>query len=482
MTTTIGRNKERTALESYIASNRAELIALYGRRRIGKTFLIRSCFENQELYLEFTGIRKGSQSRQLKAFISTIAKKLFANAPLETPQNWEKAFEFLSQQLIKQTKKKIILFFDELPWMVTRRSNFMQEFEYYWNTLWSKQKNIKIILCGSAASWMLDNIINAQGGLHNRITQTLLLKPFDLATTKQFLEFHGCKFSMNQLVELYMVTGGVPYYLEQIQKSKSIVQNIQALCFEQNGILYDEFDRLFKSLYEHSEINFHIIRTLATKREGMSRELLLTKTKLTSGGSFNKRINELEAAGFIKGFVPYGKQSRDIFYKVIDEFCLFYLRWIEPTKKSGHASTAGYWHKQQNTASWQSWSGYAFESICFKHIEQIRHALGLQHTGIHVASWQYKPKETKLIDGAQIDLLFDRDDAVITIFEIKYSANSFIIDKAYAKALVKKMDVFAESVKTKKQLILVMIAANGLKTNLYSEDLVNQVLTSADLF
>lgn len=482
MSAIVGRDREIAKLMRYIKSHEPELIALYGRRRVGKTHLIRTSFQAHDLYFEFTGMRKASLQRQLSAFVEVISKALFNGLNLATPASWQEAFALLNGELQKYPEKKIILFFDELPWMVTPRSKFMQEFEHCWNTQWSQYKNLNIILCGSAASWMLDHVINAKGGLHNRITRRMLLKPFDLATTKDFLVSMGCKFTQQQITELYMVTGGVPYYLKQVSKTKSVTQNIQSLCFDENGILRDEFERLFKSLYEHADINLQIIRALAQKRYGMTRDAILQKTRLSTGGSFNKRLEELEAAGFIRCFIPYGKKSRNRYYQIIDEFSLFHLNWIEPLLRSGFSVVSGYWQTQKKTPAWQSWSGYAFESICLKHIEQLRSALDLQHTGVRPSSWQFIPKKGDKRQGTQIDLLFDRDDEAISLFEIKYADKPFVIDKAYAKNLSQKVDVFTEMNQIKKQLFLIMVAANGLKENMYSEDLIQQVITLDDLF
>ncbi len=382
----------------------------------------------------------------------------------------------------KYTKQKVILFFDELPWMVTKRSKLMQELDHYWNTAWSKLANLKVILCGSAASWMLDKLINAKGGLHNRLTHHMLLKPFDLNTTKTFINSIGCKLSLKQITELYMVTGGIPFYLKSLQKNLSLSQNINHLCFHSNGILYDEFHRLFESLFSQAEINLRIVRAISKQRHGISRERLLSTLKMTSGGSFNKRMKELEAAGFIRTFIPYGRQTRDSFYRLIDEFCLFYLTWIEPARRSGHEIVKNYWQSKQNTSTWHSWSGYAFESICMKHTEQIRAALDLQQIGCDVASWKYLPKHGDKADGAQIDLLFDRDDDAITLFEIKFTKNLYVIDKAYAKQLINKMEVFEKQTKTQKQLFQAMITTQGIKPNVWSEDLIHYTVTINDLF
>ena len=367
MSALIGREPEVKVLEQVWSSAQAELLVLYGRRRVGKTHLVRSHFGDKGTYLEFTGIRKGSFRRQLQAFAEKLSAALFSDIPIKTPANWQEAFELLSAGIEKlKPSQKMVIFFDELPWMVTRKSKLLQEFDHYWNTKWSLNDNIKIILCGSAASWMIDNVVNATGGLHNRLTRTILLKPFDLSTTKKFLVSKGYKYTLQQITELYMVMGGIPYYLNNLVKSKSLNQNIESICFSKTGALYDEFTRLFESLFEQAEINLKLIRAIAKRRHGLSREELIKAVKMTSGGSLNKRLRELEAAGFIQSFVPYGRESRDIYYRVIDEYCLFYLDWIEPESLYGHDIAKGYWQSKHHSPQWYDWAGYSFENICIR--------------------------------------------------------------------------------------------------------------------
>lgn len=483
MSALIGRESEVKVLDQVWSSAQAELLVLYGRRRVGKTHLVRSYFGDKGTYLEFTGIRKGTLRRQLQAFSEKLSAALFLGIPIKKPANWQEAFELLSTGIEKlKPSQKIVLFFDELPWMVTKKSKLLQEFDHYWNTKWSLKNNIKIILCGSAASWMIDNVVNSTGGLHNRLTRKMLLKPFDLSTTQKFLDSKGYKYNLQQITELYMVMGGIPYYLNNLVKNKSLNQNIESICFNKSGALYDEFTRVFESLFEHAEINLKLIRAIAKRRHGLSREDLIKDVKMTSGGSLNKRLRELEAAGFIQNFIPYGRESRNTYYRVIDEYCLFYLHWIEPESVYGHDIAKGYWQSKHHSPQWYEWAGYSFENICMKHAEKIRQALDIQYVACSIASWKFLSKPGVNSDGAQIDLLFDRDDGVITIFEIKFADKMYTIDKEYAKNLAKKIDVFQTNTATKKQIMLVMIAANGLKQNLWSEDLIGGVVTLEDLF
>jgi hypothetical protein len=329
---------------------------------------------------------------------------------------------------------------------------------------------------------MLDNLINAKGGLHNRITQIILLKAFTLAQTKLFLKEKNIKLSDKNILDIYMIIGGVPYYLQELQKSLSVAQNINRLCFSEDAILNTEFDRLFKALFDEAEVSKTIIRAIAEKHKGLSREDLIKATKISSGGTLHKRLRELEAAGFIKSYIPYGYKKRETFYRIIDEYSLFYLRWIEPINQKGFGSTKNQWQSLMQTSSWQSWSGYAFEAVCFKHVNQITKALELENSVIGMSSWRYLSKKGQKAAGAQIDLLLERNDNAFTICEIKYSNKLYLFDKATAKNLANKVMVFEEETKAQKQVFVAMITIFGIKPNIWSEDLVNNSVTLSDLF
>ncbi len=483
MSPVVGRKDEQALLGRVLQSKKPEFMAIYGRRRVGKTHLVRQTFNRKVVYFEAVGVKDGSLSDQLAIFTRALSKCFFNNLPLQAPSNWLDALELLTLEVEKLPKsKKVVIFFDELPWLATKRSGMLQALDYYWNSRWSLLSNVKLFVCGSAASWMLTKIINAKGGLHNRLTKSLLLKPFNLGQTKQFLLSNGIKLSEKQILDLYLVMGGVPYYLEQYQKSKSLVQNIESICFSENGLLREEFERLFSALFDSAEACMKLIRFIASKNNGMSRNEIIQSLGVSSGGGVSDRLYELEAAGFIQSYIPYGKKSRDTYLRVSDEYSLFYLRWIEPQGKTGYPITQSYWHNKVGMPAWNSWSGYAFEGVCLKHVETIRQALGLSNIGCAISGWRYVPAKGSKEQGAQIDLLFDRDDGAVTLCEIKYSSKQFIIDKSYAKQLVSKMRVFETKTKTKKELFFAMVTTIGLKKNIWSEDLVTSEVTLADLF
>ncbi|MES2199677.1 MAG: ATP-binding protein [Chlamydiota bacterium] len=478
----IGRKKEISSLKSIVSSKKAEFIAVYGRRRIGKTYLIQHCLSKVGVYLEFTGLKDGKLKVQLANFAESLTNTFYPGVPIAAPKSWKAAFNLLTQEIKKvPSSKKIIIFFDELPWIAARKSEFLQNLDYFWNTNWRLLPNFKLIVCGSAASWMINNLINAKGGLHNRLTKSILLEPFNLSETGDFLESRKIKLPQKQVLDLYMVMGGVPYYLEQLDPSQSITKNINQLFFKKDGLLYGEFSRLFKSLFDASELNMRIIKEIAKHHYGVSCLNLVNSIGKKTGGRFKERLLELEACGFIERFLPYGRKKRDHYYRVIDEYVLFYLKWLVDIEDGAGLLRGGdYWAKLSKSLAWFSWAGYAFENICYKHIDWVLHALGLDKVVCSCSYWSQQAFQEK--DGAQVDLLIDRDDGAVTLCEIKYSSTMFTVDKACAKNLMKKVEVLESSLKEPKQVFISMITTVGVKNNLWVNELVSNVVCLRDLF
>lgn len=480
----VGREKEVKILDGVWKSKDAEFIAVYGRRRVGKTHLIREYFSAKGIYLEASGAKDKPLKKQLENFMKAMSQTFFKGVLLHTPQSWDEAFDILTKELKNVPKsQKAIIFLDELPWMATKKSGMLQSLDYYWNLHWSKISNLILIACGSAASWILEKLIYAKGGLHKRITRKILLEPYNLKETQEFLKSLSVKLNQKQILDIYMAIGGIPYYLKAVDKGLSAAQNIDAICFQKNGLLYNEFSNLFEALFEQADINLTIIREIVKHGNEISREDLIHATGIKSGGTLNKRLQELEASNFIQSFLPYGRKKRDHFYRVVDEFSLFHLKWIEPILTSGvRIDEQGYWQNMVNTPGVITWAGYAFENVCLKHTYQIRRALRMEKIACKAGRWHYLPKKGLHEQGAQIDLLFDREDGIITICEIKYSNKSFVIDKEYGKQLIRKIEVFEQKIKNSKQIFLAMITTMGTKPNLWSKELVQNEVTLTDLF
>lgn len=481
----VGRKHEQQQLQKAFDSKEAELIAVYGRRRVGKTFLIRKFFEGKNcLFFQTTGIHNAHFSLQLKEFKNEIQRAFFGEnggIGLKTPLTWMEALGMLTEAIrIYGGRKKITIFFDEFPWMATHKSGLLQAFDYYWNRFWVNDSRIKLIICGSAASWIVDNILNNKRGLHNRVTLRVHLEPFSLSETKEYLKYKGVLLDLAQILDLYMCIGGIPFYLKFVEKGLSSVQNINQLCFQKKGTLLDEFKNLFSSLFEHADIHEEIIKVIASKREGVSRAEVEEVTE-SKGGRLSVRLKELEEAGFITAFIPWGRE-RGIYYKVIDEYTLFYLNWISPGTKSRISKeiTLKYWESASQTPAWKAWAGHAFEAVCYKHLRNIRKSLQITD-GATATTWRYFPKKDGE-EGAQIDLLFDRPDGIINLCEIKYCKEPYSIDKTYSKELLRKAEIFRKVIKTEKQIFISMITACRLKKTMYSEELITSEVRLEDLF
>lgn len=486
----IGRRKEQELLRELITSHKSEFIAVYGRRRVGKTYLIKNLISSFPcVFFHVTGVQQGLVHVQLKEFAKQIGKAFYQSPSLVPQENWFDTFEVLTDAINEMPKDQtVVLFFDEFPWMATPRSKILEALELYWNRYWVFDKRVKLIICGSSTSWIINNIINNKGGLHNRVTRTIHLQPFSLHETESYLKEHKIKLNRRHILDLYTVLGGVPLYWSFIRKGRSAHQCIDELCFQQNGPLVHEFKRLFESLFEDPKPYVELIRFISKHRYGIGQAQLIALSKLPNGGTTIDRLHQLEEAGFVTSLVPYGHKDRGVYFVMDDEYSLFYLRWIEPYLRqiSKKETNEGFWLSLANQSSWKAWAGCAFESTCYKHINQIRKALKI-NPGAIVGTWRYSPRiksdqvKSKQA-GAQIDLLFDRLDGAITLCEIKCSDRQFAIEKSYYQELLSKMEIFKKQTRTKKQLFFSMITTMGLKKTIYAEEIISSQVTLEDLF
>lgn len=474
MKTIIGRETEKKILTQVIESSNAELVVVYGRRRVGKTFLIREFFE-KELVFEFSGQYDVKTKTQLQNFTDKLDQCSKSLYPSALPTTWTEALNRLKIYLEPiLAEKKAVIFFDEFPWIDSPKSDFLSSFDYFWNDWATKQDNLKVVVCGSAASWMIRKIIQNKGGLHNRITKKIRLLPFTLKETESYLQNRSIQLDRFQILQLYMSLGGVPHYLKEVKKGESAVQTIDNVCFTKEGLLVDEFQSLFRSLFKNHEIHVQIIRELSKKNIGLTRNEILTKISIKSGGTASLVIEELEESGFITGYIPFEKNKKDTVYKLTDEYSLFYLKFIENNK--GKQS----WMYMQASASWKSWSGFAFESICQKHIREIKKALGISGVYTEESAWRFKGNENE--SGTQIDLLIDRKDGCINLCEMKFSEFDFVIDKKYAEDIAHKIRIFKEVTKTKKTVFFTAVSTHGFKSNEYKLRWVQNEVVMNDLF
>ena len=472
-----GRASERAELTDALQSKRPELIAIYGRRRVGKTYLIRSFFA-EKICLELIGVRDANLKDQLANFVRALQTRV--PYPLAVPASWAEAFEILKKYLVKllENEERRVVFIDELPWLASPRSGFLSALDHFWNTFASRHRNLILVVCGSAASWMIVNVLHHKGGLHNRVTRSIALKPFNLAEAAQFLQARGTAFDPIQILELFMVVGGIPYYLDKIRKGRSAAQNIDHLFFVENAGLRDEFGQLYAALFDHHERHLKIIEALANKRAGLTRTQLIEQSGL-SGGNLSTILQELEATAFILRSVPFGRSVRESQYRLIDEFTLFYLRWVKPLARP--KSGPSWWLQQRTSPAGIAWAGYAFENTCLTHVTQIKKALGISGILTEQSAWHYRASAQDKY-GAQIDLLIDRPDGVINLCELKWSGAPFVIDKRYAATLRERTETFRRVTGTRKSLFLTFLTAHGLAPGNYVDELVANDVRATALF
>jgi uncharacterized protein len=467
-TNIIGRNEEIKILKKCVDAKKAHFVVVYGRRRIGKTYLIKEYFNHQFTFYA-SGVANKNKSSQLAAFNLQLANMPGYNELTDEPDTWLEAFNLLIKLLKKSKDEKKVIFLDELPWMDTKNSDFIAGLDYFWNTWASTQEHLILIGCGSAASWMISKLINAKGGLHNRVTTKIKLSPFTLLETEQFMISRGHQLTRYHIVQLYMALGGVAYYLEQCLPEYSPTQNIEHIFFCENALLQNEFNILFKSLFDASDNHMQIVTALAKKKQGLTRKTLLELTKLPDGGAFTKHLKELEESNFIKRYKKFGQKSRETTFQLVDNFTLFYCKFLDYIS----SDKENVWINLTNTPEYYTWAGNAFEIIGLQHISQIKSALSIGGIQSEVFSWHN--------EKAQIDLIIDRKDQVINLIEMKFSVNPYTLDKKYVDNLRNKMAQFIDYTKTRKAVWVVMLTTFGLSGGKYNSD-VQGSLNLEDLF
>jgi uncharacterized protein len=473
--TLVGRKEEQAILQEALHSNRAEMVAVFGRRRVGKTFLIKQTYQ-AHIAFELTGLQSTNHKEQLQNFSHQLEAVSQSLVPVRTPTNWLDAFFILAKFLDRQpVDKKRVVFFDEVPWLAGNKSGFITGLGWFWNS-WAETRNIVVVICGSAASWMIQKIVNDKGGLHNRITKRVFLEPFTLSETETYLQSHQIFYNRYQILQIYMAMGGIPHYLNEIKAGKSATQNINDICFSKNGLLRTEFSRLYAALFANADKHIAVVIALSKSRKGLTRPAIIKDAQLSEGGNASKVLEELEQSGFITSYYPFDKRKKDMLYRLTDEYSLFYLRFIEQNKDSGDET----WNQLSQTQTAKIWAGYAYENTCLKHLHNIKKALGI--AGVYTQSSTFFRKGSEEERGAQIDLVLDRNDQIINLFEIKFYNTEFTLSEADAKGLRQQMWTFKEKTKTKKHLMIVLITTFGMEHNRHSLGLVEKILTMEVLF
>lgn len=472
----IGRKREIRELEDLYNSGKPEFVVVYGRRRVGKTYLVRELMGDR-LAFYHTGLSpleleaSALKEQQLQAFHSSLVR--YGDTHTKMPNNWLEAFDRLANLLDKKNESRLVVFLDELPWMDTDRSGFVTALEHFWNGWAAGNVRVMLIACGSSTSWINDKLVNNHGGLYGRLTSEIKLSPFTLSECEDYFNHAGLVIDRYDQLQCYMVFGGIPFYLSLLKRGESIAQGIDRLFFAPTGPLRIEFDRLFASAFVNAEDCKNIVSLLATKRMGFTRKEIAEKTGLPYGGGLTSTLRTLIVSDFISTYINYDHTERHTYYRLSDMFCLFYLHFIANRRSNNET----FWRNNVGSPGLNAWRGFSFEAVAFSHIPQIKRALGIPSVHTEVCPWH----SDRVADGAQIDMVIDRADRVVNLCEMKFSSDDFKVDASYDKALRHKMTVFAEETKSRSSLHLTLITTYGLASSPYSGRF-QKVITMDDLF
>lgn len=477
----IGRKVEFEKLQAAVDKDRAQLIAVYGRRRVGKTFLVNEFFNNKYIF-KHTAVspvddttkkrKKNIMKIQLQEFYFSM-RSYGLKESTSVPSNWQEAFFMLEQLLEQKDDGKLqIVFIDELPWMDTPKANFMSAFEHFCNDWCLARKNFKLVVCGSATSWILDKLINNKGGLYGRVTTPIYVSPFTLHECREFFKADGIHFDEFDICQAYIAFGGIPFYLDQFRKGLSLAQNIDAILYDTNAPLKEEFDNLFTSQFTNANTLKRIVTTLAGKRIGLTRDELAKKPGLSSGGNLTDNLAALEKSKLIMEYIPFGESAPK--YKLTDPFCIFYLKHVK-----GNTDSSSYWQLHEKSPSVISWMGFAFEDLCWDHVRQIKHALGIDGVITKESPWNIMTDSPR--SGPKIDLIINRDDRYICMCEMKFTRGDFEVTKSYNKTLLERTEKVQEIIGNKKTVMSVLVTTYGLKRNEYASRF-DRTVTLEDLF
>ena len=463
--TIIGRELEQNELKRLRNSGEPEFVMIYGRRRVGKTYLIRKTL-GKDFCFYMTGLAKQRREVQLQNFQMTMAhySKRLAK---KTPKDWFEAFELLRSLLEHSKMKRKVVFLDELPWMDTPKSNLVSALEHFWNGWASSQNDIMLVVCGSAASWLVKNIEDNKGGLHNRLTAKIRLAPFTLHETHLFLRSKGIRWDIAKEAQCYMTMGGIPYYLNLLDKNKSLADNIDRLFCTEGALLGDEFGHLYASLFTHSEEYVEIVNALSKKKIGFTRDEILKQIKQADGGSLTRRLKDLCECGFVNKYFAQGRV--EALYQLVDFYSLFYFQFLQPQQKKKQIV----WREQMLSSAYTSWTGLAFERLCFAHIEQIKRALGIEGVTTHTYAL------TK--DNAQIDMVIERSDKVVDLCEMKFTDSPYALSKREAELIKNRIEVLSNSFKQRRTIEVVLITNQIALQNSHYNNLIDKNITLDNL-
>ena len=467
----IGREKEQRRLRELADSGEAEFVAVYGRRRVGKTYLVRETFDGDFTFCH-SGMARVGMVRQLQAFRSSL--KEWGHAKCPRLASWIDAFDELKQVVKDSRQQRKILFIDEMPWMDTPKSGFVPALENFWNGWASARKDVMLVVCGSATSWIIDKVLKNKGGLHGRVMEQIPLEPFTLRECELYAQSRGLDYTRRMVMECYMVLGGIPYYWRMLRRGMSPAQNFDELLFTPQGRLKGEFDELYASLFRRKEPYVKIVSALGAKPEGLTRDAIIALAGISDGGRTGRYLGELESCGFIRKSHVIGHKTKESVFRLIDNYSLFYLRFIA----GGGDSPGRLWTERLETAEYYSWAGRAFERVCLLHISEIKRALEIGGVKTSEFAWRGMAPDGK---PAQIDLLIDRNDGIVDICEMKYTKEPYALDEGEWTKISRRRGALRSVLPPAKAIHVVMVTDSPMIRNAWSKEVMGFV-ASDDLF
>ena len=469
----IGRERECAELQWAMQSEKSELVVLYGRRRVGKTFLVRRFF-NDTYSFHYVGAHKQSKNVQLQNFREALMQ--YSGHDVPDLDSWHQAFALLQKHLDVCAESRKVVFFDEMPWMDTHGGDFVSELEYFWANWVQNRDDIVFIACGSATNWMKEKIEDNQGGLHNRITHRIYLRPFYLNECREYLQDHGFDWDEYQIMQCYMVFGGVPYYLSLLRPYLSLVENVDSLIFRRGGDLSNEFGELYNALFNKADRYINIVTFLSTRREGFSRSEIEAATGY-SGGTLTKMLENLERCDFISSYAHFGMKAKNSLYRLADFYTLFYFKFVRDNRSRDEK----YWQHHFTDRSVESWEGFSFEQLCFHHLLHIKIGLGIAGMATEASAWRFVPGKDDARRGAQIDLVVKRSDNIVHLIEMKFCDREYVISKDYAQRLQDRKALFQDLTSVNRGAVITIITPKGVSRGIHSSVMHSQ-LTAQDLF
>lgn len=469
----IGREQEQKRLLEALNSNEPQFIAVYGRRRVGKTYLVRQTLKSKLLF-EHSGLAQSDKSGQLEAWKSSLTDSGMKNA--ETPSTWIEAFDMLKSLIKSSRRRRKVIFIDELPWLDTPRSGFIAALEHFWNGWASARDDVMLVVCGSATSWIINKLINNYGGLHNRVTGKIHLKPFTLHECELYLKSRHIAMRRYSILECYMILGGIPYYWSFLRQGESLSQNIDRMCFNADGELFSEFNSLYASLFRNPQPYISIVTILASKRVGLTREQIANEAATANNGMLTQVLQDLEYCGFIRKYSQPGLNVRNCVYQLIDPYTIFYFQFI--ARNIHHDKN--YWSNMLESPTYHAWCGLAFERVSMLHVEQIKAALGIAGVASVAYAWS-TPATADGRRGAQVDMIIDRNDNVINLCECKFSKQEYSLTHEDESSIANKVERVSELTSKHKSIHVTLITTFGVARNSYS-DIFQRVITAEDLF